>query len=1092
MPENLGPNNRLWSSVGGVVAYFVAPVLGEALKPIIGSSGQKLFERVSEKAADKALEHGNEAFADLLGRRHPGLESVYREAFLRTLNAIHSSPSPSVGLGSMDQYRDWFENWHACFLSNEVLEIAAITPQAPDPVQESSEARARLRTCMEVLDARGNALRTQNEKENRNQPPSIATNNIHTRKLPDELLNELQIRIPEMFTKNLHELLSDARNQGAMNEYELGFIERFEAVYGREIFRIQRMVTELVENTDRPEIANPGGSAFQPKSHGVHDSETTELIALLNNPAFGSLLVVSGNPGSGAVQVAKTAIATLDAFKVSVNLRSMARDAFWGRFAQELVLLRNLANALGPNRTLQFDTAWSNYQRCFSTTSHLRTMVDNSGYGSVRHSLQALARGGCPQHHDLDPMIVLKRVLSVDDDIDLVLRPRQRLLKALSEDLAGLGKSRLLFHLHDIDPASEPSLVSLLCEFAETSPEAARLQIVVSVEARPTAYSTLRKLPTFHVPMPPTSAVLRHIQGHDSNDPAALDDLTVRLSFCSVEVADFLRARPCLSTALGTLETRQSGLPVTTPADAWLLIALAYTPQLLAQLFAITEQGARLVAEEIPDEADGGRRLPIDIAGTIINAFSDSSVQKMNTILENHFNNEATADCNNKSIPNLTEIGTVYHKAWGSADLTFIDVSLLQHCRTSLLFCTDLRTSLKRLLSIALLSDDVAQGVSERLRVIDKIEDGWAHDQQHRLEEILSHALMKSPYYKRIATKLDIAPHHGLSYFESLPLLTRATYSANIEDMKVEVPETCYRDRTSGTSGRPIDVFRDSRSLFFESLRFHDLLRYYMADAVRLGKGLIAALYVSHYKTSSEHLYEDPLLEQSMIVKLRCDTGSIWDRLADMGLTVEGRAYVLTGSVSSLIQLANNEVTRRDLPDPAAILPSGEVLLPSARMLLEEAFGAPVFELYSMREFGTVAFQCRCSEALHIQADWFLAEATNSEGKAVQAGDRGELIISDLSNHHVPMLRYATGDSASLEWKRCGCGLCLPLLTGFTGRKSVCFAARNGTLIDTADFAKRVERLPLIWYRVTQAADNTVDFDFASNEDAFDRIWGIL
>jgi tetratricopeptide (TPR) repeat protein len=137
-----------------------------------------------------------------------------------------------------------------------------------------------------------------------------------------------------------------------------------------------------------------------------------------------------------------------------------------------------------------------------------------------------------------------------------------------------------------------------------------------------------------------------------------------------------------------------------------------------------------MVAEEIPDEADGGRRLPIAIAGPIINSFSDSTLRKMNTLLENHFDNQTTTDRDNKSIPNLTEIGIVFQKTWRSTDLTLIDISLLQHCRNSLLFCTNLRTSLKRLLSIAPLSDDIAQGVAERLRVIDRIEDGWAHDEE--------------------------------------------------------------------------------------------------------------------------------------------------------------------------------------------------------------------------------------------------------------------------------------------------------------------------------------------------------------------------
>jgi phenylacetate-CoA ligase len=380
--------------------------------------------------------------------------------------------------------------------------------------------------------------------------------------------------------------------------------------------------------------------------------------------------------------------------------------------------------------------------------------------------------------------------------------------------------------------------------------------------------------------------------------------------------------------------------------------------------------------------------------------------------------------------------------------------------------------------ALADLSPKLTYELNERGR---RLCDRWEllNTQHQQLEEMLSSALATSQYYRRLATKGGFTPHDGLAAFHQLPLLTRSSYAMHLDQIRVAARYSCYRDSTSGTSGSPIEVFRDSKSVFLESRRFADILKYYLGDPARLRSGRMTIVYVSHYATSDEHVYEDPVL-CAKIMKVRCDGGNLRGRLRSMGCELEDECFVLTGTVSSLLYLATCEQALSGLPLAAAVLPSGEVLRVQARSILEEAFLAPVAELYTLRECGTIAFQCRCGPGLHVEADWFVMEVLDNDGRSVPDGTAGDLIVTDLTNSHVPLLRYATGDVGSLQWTKCVCGLSLPLLSGLSGRKPVYFAAAEGTLVDTATFAKHLERLPVLWYRVTQDASGEVNMEYCS------------
>ncbi len=69
-----------------------------------------------------------------------------------------------------------------------------------------------------------------------------------------------------------------------------------------------------------------------------------------------------------------------------------------------------------------------------------------------------------------------------------------------------------------------------------------------------------------------------------------------------------------------------------------------------------------------------------------------------------------------------------------------------------------------------------------------------------------------------------------------------------------------------------------------------------------------------------------------------------------------------------------------------------------------------------------MAFDCSLRCGLHVLMDQFIIEVVSSEGKPVRDGEVGEVLITDLQNLTMPILRYRIGDLAQLSSERCNCG----------------------------------------------------------------------
>ena len=158
------------------------------------------------------------------------------------------------------------------------------------------------------------------------------------------------------------------------------------------------------------------------------------------------------------------------------------------------------------------------------------------------------------------------------------------------------------------------------------------------------------------------------------------------------------------------------------------------------------------------------------------------------------------------------------------------------------------------------------------------------------------------------------------------------------------------------------------------------------------------------------------------------------------------RPETIVSYVGPLVELARfAERTGRTLHRPKRVLGAAEALHAHQRTLLERVFGAPAFDTYGCREFMLIAAECEAHAGLHINADHLCVEFHRAPG-APQEGP-AELVITDLHNLGMPLMRYANGDLGTPKRGACTCGRGLPLLAKVDGRKLDALRTRDGRLV---------------------------------------------
>lgn len=113
--------------------------------------------------------------------------------------------------------------------------------------------------------------------------------------------------------------------------------------------------------------------------------------------------------------------------------------------------------------------------------------------------------------------------------------------------------------------------------------------------------------------------------------------------------------------------------------------------------------------------------------------------------------------------------------------------------------------------------------------------------------------------------------------------------------------------------------------------------------------------------------------------------------------------------------------------DFLGVMSTGEVLTNIAREKIESAFSAKVHDWYGLSFPAASMGQCHYCEGYHLFSEYSILELVDFDGIPVtEKGKFGRIVVTNLSNHAMPLIRYDTGDLGVYCGEPCRCGRGLP------------------------------------------------------------------
>lgn len=173
-------------------------------------------------------------------------------------------------------------------------------------------------------------------------------------------------------------------------------------------------------------------------------------------------------------------------------------------------------------------------------------------------------------------------------------------------------------------------------------------------------------------------------------------------------------------------------------------------------------------------------------------------------------------------------------------------------------------------------------------------------------------------------------------------------------------------------------------------------------------------------------------LRSPLVPTLRCDTTDALDRTVARLNTFQPR--LLVGYATTLAVLAAEQDAGRLRIAPIAVMSASEPLTATIRTRCEEAWHAPVHDVYAATETAGIASPCTAGNR-HTYDDLVIVENVDRNGHPVPDGTPGDrLYVTVLFSRTMPLIRYELTDSVTLGTRGCPCGRPHRTLVTISGR----------------------------------------------------------
>jgi len=343
------------------------------------------------------------------------------------------------------------------------------------------------------------------------------------------------------------------------------------------------------------------------------------------------------------------------------------------------------------------------------------------------------------------------------------------------------------------------------------------------------------------------------------------------------------------------------------------------------------------------------------------------------------------------------------------------------------------------------------------------------------------------PYYRKLFLDRNLTPSNFNNFedLSRLPVTTKRDIQQNYHDFLNRKLHhgCCFKSRSSGTTGEPLTTYFDFNSWVHK--KFLTKYRSRLCCGMKLYQKM--AVFVAEPADLVTAINNKTIFKFFQIRYF-----SIFDdfdkNISELKRFNPTNAYGFP-SYFFLIAQAQRQ-SNISLKNLRRIFTSSEYLERNIRQYLEDTFQADVFDIYGCNEVKEIAWECPKHSGYHINEDELLCEIL-IDGITAAPGVPGDIVITDIRNKAMPLLRYRTNDKGLLLTGTCNCGCGFARMNIVAGRSSEYILLPNGSKVWTYELTTSVESIAgLFQYQFVQKSKTQVDVLVVLNRGKLKNVIG--
>jgi phenylacetate-CoA ligase len=366
-------------------------------------------------------------------------------------------------------------------------------------------------------------------------------------------------------------------------------------------------------------------------------------------------------------------------------------------------------------------------------------------------------------------------------------------------------------------------------------------------------------------------------------------------------------------------------------------------------------------------------------------------------------------------------------------------------------------------LVLPLIEPERHRGLRRRLRELERF-DASPRDRQLEIQEgkvrrILQHAYQTTPYYKEL---FDDAGFRVSDWRSGrpipVPVLTRDLLRSNVEKLRSRAfPAEALRGATTGgTTSAPVPIWRD-----IEALRDKTALQFHLNRRSGFDQGTrVLMIWGAERDLALNPSWKWKLYEQGLMRRYNAGAGQLSEQVLQSFAEKlsRHRPRIIFGYGATICRFAEYLRAKGEpFHKPSRLIVTAEPITPQDRETMENIFECPVTEHYGSRDIGMVAAQCDQGKRLHFHPAACYPELVY--GGQTSEGPMYQLIVTDLLNSGMPMVRYDTADCVLLDDSPCECGSWFPSVKTILGRTVDNFPLPDGSVVTGISVTAAVARI---------------------------------